>query len=130
MKKENKNNKKLVSAFAMLMLSTAMLGTATYAWFTMNKEVSVTGMKMKASASEGLVISGDEKAKWLTDWDVAMSTGVALYPTSTDGAAAASPVWAVAYSKKFDDAYKDDDGYLYFASAGNFRRGIFVGSFN
>jgi hypothetical protein len=100
MKKKNTTNKKLASAASMLLLSTAMLGMATYAWFTMNKEVSVTGMKVQAKASEGLVISGDAKANWLTDWDVRMSSGVKIYPTNTDGNPAN---WAVAYSKDFND---------------------------
>jgi len=107
MKKKNTTNKKLASAASMLLLSTAMLGMATYAWFTMNKEVSVTGMKLKAQATEGLVISGDNKANWKTDWDVNMSAGIALYPTSSNGAG--TPEWAVAYSKEFDDAYKNQD---------------------
>ena len=105
-KKNNTTNKKLASAASMLLLSTAMLGMATYAWFTMNKEVSVTGMKVEATASEGLVISGDNKSTWLTDWDVAMTGGVKLYPTSTDGAAN-NTAWAVAYSDDFNDADKD-----------------------
>ena len=102
-----KTNKKIAGAAAMLLLSTTMLGTSTFAWFTMNKEVTVTGMKLKASASEGLVISGDNKANWKTDWNVAMTDGVALYPTSTNGEAAANPAWTVAYSREFDDAYKN-----------------------
>ena len=43
--KKKKTNKKIASALAMLMLSAAMLGTSTYAWFTMNKRVEVTGME-------------------------------------------------------------------------------------
>jgi hypothetical protein len=101
-----KTNKKIAGAAAMLLLSATMLGTSTFAWFTMNKEVTVTGMKLKATASEGLVISGDYKTNWKTDWDVAMTQGVSLYPTSTNGTAA-NPAWAVAYSKVFDDAYKN-----------------------
>jgi hypothetical protein len=92
----------------MFMLSGAMLGTSTYAWFTMNKVVTVTGMQLKAQATDGIVISGDNKATWTTDWDVAMSAGVELYPTSTDGAT--TPTWAVAYSKDFDDANKNQTG--------------------
>ena len=106
--KKKKTNKKIASALAMLMLSAAMLGTSTYAWFTMNREVTVTGMKLKAQATDGIVISGDNKSHWKTDWDVAMSSGVELYPTSTDGAV--SPTWAVAYSKDFDDANKNQSG--------------------
>ena len=82
----------------------------TYAWFTMNKEVSVTGMKVQATASEGLVISGDNKSTWQTDWDVAMPTGVKLYPTNTNG----DPTkWAVAYSKRFDNADAEQSGTGY-----------------
>ena len=74
----------------------------------MNKTVEVTGMKLKAQASDGIVISGDNKGTWTTEWDVAMSAGVELYPTSTDGTT--SPTWAVAYSKDFDDANEEQTG--------------------
>ena len=47
---ENKNKhsarKKLIPAVAMLTTSAIMLSTATYAWFTMNKEVEVTGINL------------------------------------------------------------------------------------
>ena len=101
-------NRKLMASASMLLVSIMTLSSATYAWFTMNKEVSVTGMEVKAKAYNGLVISGDNKSTWKTDWDVAMTTGVELYPTSTNGAA--SPSWAVAYSKDFDDANKNQTG--------------------
>lgn len=60
--KANTNNKhsakkKLIPAVAMLTTSAIMLSTATYAWFTMNKEVQVTGLSMSATASDGLEIS-------------------------------------------------------------------------
>jgi hypothetical protein len=106
--KKTSARKKLLPAAGSLLISAAMLSTSTYAWFTMNKEVSVTGMKLKAQATDGIVISGDNKATWTTDWDVAMSTGIELYPTSTNGAV--SPSWAVAYSKDFDDANKNQSG--------------------
>ncbi len=100
MKKENKNNKKLVSAFAMLMLSTAMLGTATYAWFTMNKTVTVTGMELKAHSEEGLLIN-EVKAANSNTWDdaaqaAATATEFQLRPTSTSNLG----TWWHANSKK------------------------------
>lgn len=49
--------KKLIPAVAMLTASAVMLTTATYAWFTMNKEVDVSGLKMTATASDALEIS-------------------------------------------------------------------------
>lgn len=56
-KKNTSAKKKLIPAVAMLTTSAIMLSTATYAWFTMNKEVQVTGLSMSATASEGLEIS-------------------------------------------------------------------------
>jgi hypothetical protein len=49
--------RKIVPAFGMLMVSASMLATSTYAWFTMNKDVSVTGLQTTARAEEGIVIA-------------------------------------------------------------------------
>ena len=62
-----KNNKKkspmmkIVSAAAMLAVSASMLGTSTYAWFSMNKTVSVTGMQIdvKTNNTYLLINTGD-----------------------------------------------------------------------
>lgn len=61
MKRNNAQNssakKKLIPAVAMFTASAVMLSTATYAWFTMNKEVQVTGLNMTATAGRSLEIS-------------------------------------------------------------------------
>jgi len=60
MKKTNKKNskmRKLLPAFAMLTVSAISLSSATYAWFTMNKEVEVTGMMMRTTVGSNLLIS-------------------------------------------------------------------------
>lgn len=89
MKKTNKKNstaRKLLPAFAMLTVSAISLSSATYAWFTMNKEVNVTGMKLQAKAEAGLLINEVADA---TDshWDEAAAAnsqpGTSLIPTST-----------------------------------------------
>ena len=49
--------KKLIPAVAMLATSAVMLSTATYAWFTMNKEVKMTGLNMTATVGEGIEIA-------------------------------------------------------------------------
>lgn len=49
--------KRIIPAAAMFALSTVMLSTSTYAWFTMNKEVEMTGLSMSATAGEGMEIS-------------------------------------------------------------------------
>ena len=89
MKKTNTNKKsfkKLIPAAGMLMLSAAMLGTSTFAWFTMNKEVSVVGMEMKAHAEEGLLINEVSTAND-SNWDEQANAGdqefIALRPAST-----------------------------------------------
>lgn len=85
-KKDGFNAKrKLAAATAMLTISALMLSSATYAWFTMNKEVSVTGMEVKAHAEEGLLIN--EVAAFDDDyWDDQATAGnnvIALRPAST-----------------------------------------------
>jgi hypothetical protein len=56
-KRKNSAAKKLIPAAGMLALSASMLATSTYAWFTMNKEVTVTGMQMKTTVGSNLLIS-------------------------------------------------------------------------
>lgn len=64
--KKNTNNstdnkvsvkRKLIPAVAMLATSAAMLSTSTYAWFTMSKEVEVTGINMTATVPDNIQIS-------------------------------------------------------------------------
>ena len=123
--KKSKTNKKLASAAAMLLLSAAMLGNSTYAWFTMNREVSVVNMAVQAKAEGGLLIS--ETSGYTADdiWDDQANTTtelaaakVALYPTST----ANSSVWYHATSKTANDAAAATEG----AESGNKSDGSFV----
>ena len=60
-KKKGNSAKKLIPAAGMLAVSASMLATSTYAWFTMSREVEVTGINMSAVVPEDLQISlGDE----------------------------------------------------------------------
>jgi hypothetical protein len=61
-KRKNSAAKKLIPAAGMLALSASMLATSTYAWFTMNKTVTVTGMEVKTSVGSNLLISPDTTA--------------------------------------------------------------------
>ena len=101
-KKKQKTSKKIVAAFAMFALSASMLGTATYAWFTMNKEVSVTNMQVKARAEGGLLINevaAADDVNWDDEATANKLTGTALYPTSTTN----GTNWFHANSKKSND---------------------------
>lgn len=79
---KKKTNKKVASALAMLMLSAAMLGTSTYAWFTMNKEVTVTGMQMKTKVGSNLLVCGDNVEASYTN-DLVQTRAALLEPVST-----------------------------------------------
>ena len=109
--KKSKMKKRLASAVAMLLVSTMMLGTATYAWFTMNKTVSVTGMEVKAHAEEGLLINEVATAND-THWDDLATanttpTTVVMRPSSTSDLSA----WWHANSKvSADEAGVDSLG--------------------
>lgn len=84
-KKKGNPAKKLIPAAGSLMVSAVMLATSTYAWFTMNKEVKVTGMEVKAHAEEGLLIN-EVKAYNSETWDAQATAGtntVELRPAST-----------------------------------------------
>lgn len=45
-----KKFKKLIPAFCAMLVSAAMLGTSTYAWFSVNKKVEAKGMSVTATA--------------------------------------------------------------------------------
>jgi hypothetical protein len=55
--KKGNTAKKLLPAAGMLALSASMLATSTYAWFTMAREVDITGIQMTASVPANLQIS-------------------------------------------------------------------------
>ena len=46
-----KKFKKLIPAFCAMLVSAAMLGTSTYAWFSVNKKVEANGMSVTAQAN-------------------------------------------------------------------------------
>jgi hypothetical protein len=99
-----KANKKIAGAAAMLLLSTTMLGTSTFAWFTMNKSVEVTNMQVKARAEGGLLISETSGHTTSDQWDDLatannLPTGVVLLPTSSANTLA----WYHANSKSAND---------------------------
>jgi hypothetical protein len=56
-KNKSTAKRKLVPAVGMLLASAMALSSSTYAWFTMSREVSVTGIQMTASVPEDLQIS-------------------------------------------------------------------------
>ncbi len=98
--KKNSAKRKLIPAVSMLTVSAVMLSTATYAWFTMSREVEVKNIKMTATVPEDIQISlgtiGETNATAATKesdgYTLAKSTGVLVKngtgenDTANDGA--------------------------------------------
>ena len=105
-----KVNKKIAGASAMLMLSATMLGTSTFAWFTMNKDVQVIGMEVRAHAEEGLLINEVATASSPT-WDEqaqgkATPELISLRPASSSNL---TTFWHANSKKSADEAGQGDD---------------------
>ncbi|MBR5987261.1 MAG: hypothetical protein IK037_01710, partial [Clostridia bacterium] len=49
--------RKLVPAIVMLLVAAAFVGTSTYAWFSMNRIVDVTGMSVTTEVADSLLIA-------------------------------------------------------------------------
>lgn len=49
--------RKLVPAIVMLLIAAAFVGTSTYAWFSMNRVVNVSGMSVTTEVSDSLLIA-------------------------------------------------------------------------
>ncbi|MCR5457796.1 MAG: hypothetical protein K6F14_06940 [Clostridiales bacterium] len=83
-----KKFRKLIPALALLLVSAVLMSTASYAWFSMNNKVTVTGMEVKTYVSDNLYVApstaGNNKSA-----DSAFKSGVnqtvsgTLQPVST-----------------------------------------------
>lgn len=97
--------KRLIPALAMLLVSAILLGTSTFAWFSMNTLVSATSMQVRAVAEQGLLIN-EVNTSNSESWDneataKQTSTNPALlYPSST----ANGTTWYHAASTSAHDA--------------------------
>lgn len=76
--------KKIIPALCMLLISAVLMGTSTYAWFSMNTQVSATGMKVTANSTNlFLQISGSTTfTDPATSVDYNEQTGTKLKPAT------------------------------------------------
>ena len=83
------NKKKLIPAIAMLLVSAITLGTSTYAWFTMSRSVTATGIQLTAVAPNNLLISNALAGTYAetTAIDLSAITGKLIPASSADGLA-------------------------------------------
>ena len=86
-----KKMRKLLPAFAMLLVSAVMMSTASFAWFSMGTTATASGMQVKATASSSLIISHTadlgvfKSADQAIAWGTAIAPGVdAVLPTGYD----------------------------------------------
>jgi len=98
---KNKKSKIIIPAMGLILLSTAASISGSVAWFSANRTVTAGGMKVKAVAEEGILISDTDKTAW-TDTANAKVTSADLFPTSTAGTT--TPTWAHNNSANADDA--------------------------
>lgn len=77
-----KKFRKLIPALCMLLVSALFVGTSTYAWFSMNKTVTATDMKVTAK-SDNIYLQIKQAAAEDADYakaDAAVSAAKDLYP--------------------------------------------------
>ena len=99
--------KRLIPAVAMLLVSAMLLGTSTFAWFSMSKDVTATDMEITAKSDAiFLMIKGEDDA----DFSITGSAGLdeELYPAHHEA-------WtSVADIEDFDMAVADTyDNWYY-----------------
>ena len=148
-----KKFKKLIPAFCAMLVSAAMLGTSTYAWFSVNKKVEANGMSVTATAdTQYFVISkaegtfattGDSKGQTVDFTDVKDNLGIKPAAWGKKGTMVADG-WYTANVSKYDSTaegeiinvtpitmggYGDGDATNYF-KAYTFYIGLAAGSSN
>lgn len=84
-----KKFKKLIPALCMLLVSAVMLGTTTFAWFSMNDKANVSGMQITAKTNDTYLLISDTKttapeiqANPGTSVDFGMTAATKLYPSA------------------------------------------------
>ena len=123
-----KKTRKLIPALAMLLISAVMMSTASFAWFSMNKQVTATGMQITAQSDNvWLVINTDTGAGFDSSNTIneATSAGAAsLYPVAPATTLTAANVttpesWHFAYSNA-TNSHEAAGGYQECANLTNY----------
>ena len=90
-----KKFKKLIPALCMLLVSAVMLGSTTFAWFSMNTKVTASNMEVKATASKNLLIS--KTSADADDYSASVDMSISklqLVPVTTIGGDTLTPVFS------------------------------------
>lgn len=117
-----KATRKLIPALAMLLVSAVMMSTASFAWFSMNKDVDVTGMNIVAKSDNAFLVistgsvSGEDMLKVNAISANTSTTDVELFPvmaaTTLTSAIVATPnSWQYAVAATRDASAKNAETY-------------------
>lgn len=90
-----KKFKKLIPALCMLLISAVLMGTSTYAWFSMNETVTATGMDVTAKSNSTYLLIGTQ------DNAAAIQKATSISATVTS---ASKSVYPAIYNKTADTA--------------------------
>ena len=112
--------KKLIPALCLLLVSAMMLGTSTFAWFSMNTTVTATGMTVSAKSDNVFLVikEGSTFASSVTSTEVtSTASAVQLLPvapalTLTSANVATPASWHYTYSDA-NDAYQKGENQTY-----------------
>lgn len=121
-----KKFRKLVPAFAMLLVSATVLASTTFAWFSMNNKVTASGMEVTAKANTRYLVIAETAAEItggtatgtiLTQDEMTVTGGIAaddnkVYPVSKNGSTTmtignttiAADAWYTANSKTYNQS--------------------------
>lgn len=78
--------RKVIPALALMLVSATILSTASYAWFTMSRQVTAKGLDVTVTAPNNLLIDNKSAGAWDDSWtesETVTVTGVSLIPAST-----------------------------------------------
>ena len=120
-----KATRKLIPALAMLLVSAVVMSSASFAWFTMNRQVTAQGMNVTVTAPNNLIIKdatlGDETYSGVTTLS---ASNIVLVPASTTSGKAGQ-----IYQVADNQAVKPSDGSLYFEDTdGNAKTKLVAGN--
>lgn len=121
-----KKFKKLIPAFCAMLVSAAMLGTSTYAWFSVNKKVEANGMSVTAQSETQyfVILNSIAESGFTASSEDAKKTAPANLACGGIGGTASSGV-AKAYPAAYatDEVKSTDSTYTTTVAAGNWYTG-------
>lgn len=115
-----KNTRKLIPALAMLLIAAVMMSTATFAWFSMNQQVTATGLQVTAksdnvwlaiNAGSSFDANGTAKEVSSTQEEVKLFPVMPKVDPLTVDNVTLPASWQFGYSNATDSSDVNSEGY-------------------